>query len=99
VVSPGLTEPGNLALPLFAIHSGGRALDTTGDLPMLINSCVQEATAYYTLTFDPATAKRVDEYHEVAVRVDKPQLLARTGTGYYAEPSFQFQLPALSLQH
>jgi VWFA-related protein len=99
VASPALTEPGNLALPVFAIHSGGRALDTTGNLPMLINSCVQEATAYYTLTFDPAMAKRVDEYHELAVRVDKPQLRARTNTGYYAEPSFQFQLPALSLQH
>jgi VWFA-related protein len=95
VVSSGLTEPGNLALPVFAIHSGGRALDTTGDLATLISSCVQEVTAYYTLTFDPATAKHVDEYHDLAVRVDKPQLKARTSTGYYAEPSFQFQLPAL----
>jgi VWFA-related protein len=43
VVSPEHTEPGNLALPVFAIHSGGRALDTVGDLAMLINSCVQEA--------------------------------------------------------
>jgi VWFA-related protein len=99
VVRPGLTEPGNLALPVFAIHSGGRALDTTGNLPMLINSCVQEATAYYTLTFDPATAKHVDEYHELAVHVDKPRLKARTSTGYYAEPVFLFTLPALSVQH
>jgi VWFA-related protein len=99
VVRPGLTEAANLALPVFAIHSGGRALDTTGNLPMLINSCVQEATAYYTLSFDPANAKHIDEYHEIAVRVDKPRLKARTSTGYYAEPSLQFQLPALSPQH
>jgi hypothetical protein len=96
VISPRLTEPGNLALPVFAIHSGGRALDTTGNLPMLINSCVQEATAYYTLSVDPATAKRVDEYHELAVRVDKPHLKARTNTAYYGEPAFQFELPALA---
>jgi VWFA-related protein len=95
VVSARLTEPGNLALPVFAIHSGGRALDTTGNMPMLIHSCVQEATAYYTLSFDPATAKHVDEYHELTVRVDKPRLKARTSTAYYAEPSLQFQLPVL----
>jgi len=95
VVVPEHTEPGNLALPVFAIHSGGRALDTVGDLAMLINSCVREAAAYYTLSFDPATAKRVDEYHELAVRVDKPHLKAHTTTAYYAEPSFQFELPAL----
>jgi VWFA-related protein len=95
VVSPGHTEPGNLALPVFAIHSGGRALDTVGDLSMLINSCVQEAAFYYTLSFDPATAKHVDEYHELAVRMDKPHLKAHTATAYYAEPSFQFNLPTL----
>jgi VWFA-related protein len=95
VVSPKLTEPGNLALPVFAVHSGGRALDTVGDLPMLINSCVREAEAYYTLSFNPAIAKHVDEYHQLAIRVDRPQLKARTSSGYYAEPSFQFELPAL----
>ncbi|MGB9415046.1 MAG: VWA domain-containing protein [Acidobacteriaceae bacterium] len=95
VAVPEHTEPGNLALPVFAIHSGGRALDTVGDLAMLINSCVQEAAAYYTLSFDPATGKRVDEYHELAVRVDKPHLKTHTTTAYYAEPSLQFELPAL----
>lgn len=99
VVRPALTEPGNLALPVFAVHSGGRALDTTGNLPTLIGSCVREATAYYTLSFDPATAKRVDEYHELAVHLDRPRLKARTSTGYYAQPVLLFTLPALSVQH
>jgi VWFA-related protein len=96
VVSPEHTEPGNLALPVFAIHSGGRALDTVADLATLINSCVQEAAAYYTLSFNPAIAKHVDEYHQLAIRVDNPQLKARTSNEYYAEPSFQFELPTLS---
>jgi hypothetical protein len=61
---------------------------------MLIHSCVQEATAYYTLSFDPATAKHVDEYHELTVPVDKPRLNARTSTANYAEPPLQFELPA-----
>jgi VWFA-related protein len=99
VPSVNQVQPGDLALPVFAIHSGGRALDAPGDLGDQIASCIAEAKSYYTLTFDPGNAKHVDEYHELAVRVDKPQLKARTSTGYYAEPSFQFQLPGLSLQH
>lgn len=75
-------------------------LDTPGHLSDQIAGCIAEAPTYYTLTFDPPPAKHVDEYHEIALRVmDKPQLKALTSTGYYAQPSFQFQLPALSLQH
>lgn len=92
-------RPGDLALPVLAIHSGGRALDTPGDLGDEIASCIAEAQSYYVLSFDPVTAKRVDEYHELVIRMDPRQLKARTSAGYYAEPAFQFQLPALSLQH
>lgn len=99
VPSVNQVRPGDLALPVLAIHSGGRALDHPGDLGDQIASCIAEAKSYYTLSFDPATAKHVDEYHEIAVRVNKPQLKARTSSGYYVEPSFQIQLPALSLQH
>jgi VWFA-related protein len=88
-------RPGNLALPVLAIHSGGRALDAPGNLGDQIASCIAEAKFYYTLTFDPATAKHVDEYHELAVRVDQPRLKARTSAGYYGEPVLQFQPPAL----
>jgi VWFA-related protein len=99
VPSVNQVRPGDLALPVLAIHSGGRALVAPGDLGDQIASCIAEVKSYYTLTFYPAAAKHVDEYHELAVHVDKPGLNARTSTGYYAEPTFQFQLPALSAQH
>jgi VWFA-related protein len=99
VPSVNQVRPGDLALPVLAIHSGGRALVAPGDLGDQIASCMAEVKSYYTLTFDPATAKHVDEYHDLVVHVDKPGLNARTSTGYYAEPTFQFQLPALSAQH
>jgi hypothetical protein len=92
-------RPGDLALPVLAIHSGGRALDTPADLGDQIANCIAEAKSYYILSFDPANAKHVDEYHELAVRMDKPQIKARTITGYYAEPTFQFEPPALNVQH
>jgi len=99
VPSVNQVRPGNLALPVLAIHSGGRALDIPDDLGNEIANCIAEAKFYYALSFNPVSAKHVDEYHELAVHVDKPQLKARTSAGYYAEPAFQFQLPGLSLQH
>jgi VWFA-related protein len=99
VPSVNQVRPGDLALPVLAVHSGGRALDTPGDLGDQIASCIAEAKSYYVMGFDPATAKRVDEYHELAVHMDQRELKARTSAGYYAEPAFQFQLPALSVQH
>ena len=99
VPSVNQVRPGDLALPVLAIHSGGRALVAPGDLGDQIASCIDEARSYYTLTFDPAAAKHADEYHELAVHVDKPGLKARTSTGYYVQPPFQFQIPALSVQH
>ena len=99
VSSVNQVRPGDLALPVLAIHSGGRALVAPGDLGDQIARCIAEAQSYYTLTFDPATAKHVDEYHELVVRVDKLELKARTSTAYYGEPTFVFALPALRLEH
>jgi VWFA-related protein len=98
VPSVNRVRPGDLALPVLAIHSGGRALDTPADLGDQIASCIAEAKSYYVMSFDPATAKRVDEYHELAVRVGQPQLKARTSAGYYVEPAFEFKPPALGVK-
>jgi VWFA-related protein len=86
---PHEMQSGNLAVPVFAVHTGGRAFDTTGDLAKLIDSCVAEAKPYYTIGFDPAAAEHTDEYHALEIRVDKPGLTARTSAGYYAEPGLK----------
>jgi VWFA-related protein len=80
---------GNLAVQVFAIHSGGRAFDQAADISREINDCVAEAKAYYTLGFDPPSAERTDEYHELEVKMDTPRVKARTNAGYYAEPALQ----------
>lgn len=86
VLSPKQLGAGNLSLPVLAVHSGGRSFATVGDLPSEIASCYQEASAYYTLSFDPPSIEHVDEYHELRVEIDKPSMTARTNAGYYAEP-------------
>jgi VWFA-related protein len=82
----------NLALQVFALHSGGRTLDpgNHGHSPDLLNTCMRDAGPYYTLTFDPSRdSSRPDkpmEYHALQVGVEKPGLTVHTSAGYYAEP-------------
>jgi VWFA-related protein len=76
----------NLTLKVLAIQSGGRVLSPSNDLTDEINTCVQDAGVFYTLSFDPPRADRPNEYHDLKVQVDKPGLTARTSTGYYNQP-------------
>ena len=89
VTSARRLDSGALSLPVFAVHTGGRVHEATGDLPTLLNGCIAEARFYYTLSFDPPRADHTDEYHDLAVKLDKPGMTARTNTGYYAEPTLK----------
>lgn len=73
---------------VLAVQSGGRVLEPTNDPVSQMNSCVQEASAFYTLSFDPPPTQAPDEYHDLTVQVDKPGLTARTTTGYYDQPYY-----------
>jgi VWFA-related protein len=73
---------------VLAVESGGRVLDRSFDLVSQIESCVREASAYYTLSLNPSFADHPDEYHELQVQIDKPDLTARTTTGYYDQPFY-----------
>jgi hypothetical protein len=76
----------NLSLKVLAVQSGGVVLPPTNDMAGSIQECLQDAGAFYTLSFEPAPADGPDQYHELKVRVDKPGLTARTRTGYYDQP-------------
>jgi len=77
---------GDLALQVLASQSGGRVLNSSNDVASLIASCLSDAKAFYTISFESPKADHPDEYHSVQVKVDKPGLTARTRTGYYAQP-------------
>src|ERR1035437_3949888 len=83
VKSAQKASPSNLGLKVLAIQSGGRVLGPSNDLVGQIDSCVQDASAFYTLSFDPPRADKPHEYHDLKVIVGKPGLKARTNTGYY----------------
>jgi hypothetical protein len=61
-------------------------LNSSNDLASEIESCLNDAKAYYTFVFNAASAQHPDEYHNLLVRVDKPGLAARTRLGYYSQP-------------
>jgi VWFA-related protein len=86
VKTPRQTDTGNLALKVLVTQSGGRILDPSNDLAAQIDSCVADANAFYMLSFDPPHAEQADEYHNLNVQVDHPELTVRTNTGYYNQP-------------
>ena len=76
----------NLQLKVLATQSGGRVVGPDNDIAAQIESCVQDARAFYTLSFDPPKADRANEYHDLKVTVDQTGLTARSSTGYYNQP-------------
>ena len=95
VSSPNKASLMNLYRKVLAVQSGGRVVDTSLDLEREIERCVQDAGPFYRISFDPLRAEQVDEYHDLKVEVDEPDLKARTNTGYYDEPYYSTdQIPA-----
>ncbi len=79
-------SPPRVGLKVLAVQSGGLVLGPDNDMTAQIDRCVQDARAFYTLSFDPPRADHPDEYHDLKVLVDKPGLTVRTNTGYYNQP-------------
>jgi VWFA-related protein len=79
-------DPGDLALQVLAVQSGGLALTTGNDLAAYLQKCVADAQAYYELSFVPGLDQKRDEYHHLEVRVAKEGVTARTRQGYYSQP-------------
>jgi len=85
VSSPSRAEPADLALQVLAVQSGGRVLNSGNDLAGEIETCAADANSYYEISFDQPPRQKPVEYHDLAVKVDKPGSIIRTRTGYYAE--------------
>lgn len=75
-----------LALQVLAEHSGGRAVTEGRDVAFDINKALQDAGAYYELTFEASSPDAANEFHALQVTTDKPGVAAHTNVGYYARP-------------
>jgi VWFA-related protein len=79
-------QMGDLALQVLAAQTGGLVLNSSNDVSSLLEQCMEDATAYYEVSFDPPVGQHRDEYHSLEIRLNSPGLTARTRTGYYAQP-------------
>lgn len=86
VKKPDGVQFGNVALQVLAFQSGGRVLNSSNDVVSEIATAVSDSDTYYVLQFDPSPAEAANQYHSIEVKVDKPGLVVRTSTGYYAQP-------------
>lgn len=87
VDGPKHVDYGYLLLQVLATQTGGKAFSAASDLAGLLDKCMDDARAYYVLSFSPPPASHPDEYRGIEVQIDKPGLKARTRTGYYAVPA------------
>jgi VWFA-related protein len=78
---------GDLGLQVIATQSGGRVLISNNDVTAQIASVVEDAKAFYVLTFDAPAGDGPNEYHALEIKLDKSGLKALTRTGYYAQPA------------
>jgi VWFA-related protein len=76
----------DLALEVLATQNGGLALHPGNDLASELRKCLDDTTAFYEISFEPAITDRPNEYHHLEIRVAKPGLTARTRQGYYSQP-------------
>jgi VWFA-related protein len=90
VKSPEHAYPATLSLQVLSVQTGGRVFNQSNDLPSAIAAEIakgaSDAGAFYVLSFSPARADKANEYHSLEVKIARPGAIARTRTGYYAQP-------------
>ena len=87
VARPNQVQLGNLGLQIFAIHSGGLALESNSDVTGMIRKCLSDVQSWYEIGFDPLPADKPNEYHHIEIKLAQHDLTARTRDGYYANPT------------
>jgi VWFA-related protein len=71
------------SLRTLASETDGRAVLTSGDLTPVFARIVDDASAYYLITY--RSQKKIDgHFHELKVRVKRPGVSVRTRRGYWA---------------
>jgi VWFA-related protein len=83
----------DLALEVLALQSGGGLLEGSNGMGELIARRLEAEKASYTVTLAVPGTRNVDEYHDLTVEVDRPNLTAHTSKGYYDEPVYNYQPP------
>jgi VWFA-related protein len=85
VSKPSQVNVASLGLPVLAIQSGGKAIDLTNDVAGSLQECLADTVPYYEIGFNAPPSAKVDEYHQIEIKIGKSGLAARTRQGYYSQ--------------
>ena len=72
------------ALRMVAEDTGGLAVVGTNNLSAMYQEIVRDNSAYYLLGYTPSTEHRDGKFHDIRVRVKRPDLTVRARKGYFA---------------
>lgn len=84
VRNPSQVLPGNLAVQVLAIQSGGLALSGSNDVRALIQRCFDETAQSYEITFTPPPPDAPEQFHKIDVKVAAPNVTVHALQGYYS---------------
>jgi VWFA-related protein len=79
---------------VLAIQSGGKVFEPSSGMVDQMESSVRNADTFYTVSIDPPKTNQPADYHTLTVETAKPQLLARTQSGYFDQPYYTDQTDA-----
>lgn len=82
---PSQAQLGDIALQVLAIQSGGRAVNSN-DAAATIADSYAALKGNYEAAFQMPEGESPNEYNRLTVKLDQPDLTARTRTIYYAAP-------------
>src|SRR5579863_498199 len=82
----------SLALESIAVASGGGVLKSS-NIAVELAQKIKDANDFYSLVFAVPHAAQVDEYHELKLEVNRPDLRVDTNTGYFDQPAYYDQPP------
>ncbi len=80
-------EPSGMRLfESIAPQTGGKILFNRNDLDVAVSDSVSDGSDYYTLSYYPKNNDWNGKFRNLRVTLSNPNLIARTRSGYFAEP-------------
>jgi VWFA-related protein len=87
----------------LAQQTGGTAIAETNDWKAPLRTVMEEVRTYYEATYTPHITLYDGKFRKISVRVDRPDVVAHTSSGYFALPQFKggqqmyaYELPLLN---
>jgi len=73
----------------LAQQTGGTAIVETNDWKAPLRTVMAEVRTYYEASYVPHIAQYDGKFRKISVRVDRPDVIAHTSSGYFALPQLK----------